>query len=131
VDAWPKSLQQAILTSRGYLREHWQRLLRIREKLRFSEETFHLFLAGLVGVIGGVVNLVFYYGTRGLTGLSFGQVGDLVELAGDLPAWARILIPGLGGLAAGLVLYGGLRLVGPQGSQNLLGWWWLGMGGCG
>ena len=38
----------------------------------------------------------------------------------QLPDWERVLVTTLGGLAAGLVLHWGLRLVGPQGSTNLL-----------
>jgi CIC family chloride channel protein len=113
-------LQDVALAGRGFVRDHWQRLLRIREKLRFSEETFHLVLAGLVGVVGGLANLLFFYVNRALTGLSFGKVGDLVEVAQAVPVWLRVLAPCLGGLVAGLILYWGLRLVGPQGSQNLL-----------
>src|SRR5215813_3966382 len=40
---------------------HWKRALSLRQKLRFSEEAFHLLLAGGVGVIGGLVNICFYY----------------------------------------------------------------------
>jgi chloride channel protein, CIC family len=120
VDVWLKTVQEVVLASRGFVREHWQRLLRIREKLRFSEETFHLILAGWVGVIGGLVNLLFFYGSRSLIAVSFGRAGDLLDVAQTLPAWQRVLIPGIGGLGAGLVLYWGLRLVGGQGSQNLL-----------
>jgi CIC family chloride channel protein len=113
-------VQQVSLASRGFLREHWQRLLRLREKLRFSEETFHLILAGIVGVVGGLSNLAFFVINRLLISASFGRAGDLVDVAHALPGWQRVLIPCLGGLSAGLVLYWGLRLVGPQGSQNLL-----------
>ena len=120
MDAWPKTIQQLTQAGRGFLREHWQRLLRIREKLRISEETFHLILAGLVGVVGGLSNLLFYFVNRVLTGAALGSTGDLVEVAHRLPAWERVLIPCLGGISAGLALYWGLRLVGPQGSQNLL-----------
>ena len=34
--------------------------------------------------------------------------------------WQRLAVPTLGGLAAGLILYWGFRLVGPQGSSDLL-----------
>jgi CIC family chloride channel protein len=34
--------------------------------------------------------------------------------------WQRLLVPSLGGLAAGLILYLGYRLIGPQGSSDLL-----------
>ncbi|SPE56786.1 membrane hypothetical protein [Verrucomicrobia bacterium] len=101
-------------------RRHWQRLLRIREKIRFSEEAFHLVLAGGVGVLGGLVNLFFYYATE-LTRLIFlRQPGELVEVAERMPSWQRVLTPTLGGLCAGLVLYWGLRLVGIARSSNIL-----------
>jgi CIC family chloride channel protein len=61
-----------------------------------------------------LVNLAFYYGVHLI------QPGDPVEVAGRLNDWERILVPTLGGLAAGLVLHWGLRFVGPQGSTNLL-----------
>ncbi len=101
-------------------RRHWQRALRVREKLRFSEETFHLLLAGGVGVIGGLVNLLFYYCTESVKHLFLRRPGDPVEVAEMMGAWGRLLVPTLGGLCAGLVLHWGLRLVGQQGPSNLL-----------
>jgi CIC family chloride channel protein len=103
-----------VTKARDFLHRHWRRALRWREKLSLNEEAFHLVLAGLVGVIGGLVNLAFYYGVHLI------QPGDPVEVAGRLNDWERILVPTLGGLAAGLVLHWGLRFVGPQGSTNLL-----------
>ena len=105
---------------RQYFRRHWQRALRIREKLRFSEEAFHLLLAGGVGVIGGLVNLFFYYATESVKNLFLRHPGDPVEVAEIMADWQRVLTPTLGGLCAGLVLYWGLRLAGPQRSSNLL-----------
>jgi len=99
---------------RDFLHRHWRRALRWREKIILNEEAFHLLLAGIVGVIGGLVNLLFYYGVHLI------QPGDPVEVAGQLNDWERILVPTLGGLAAGLVLHWGLRFVGPQGTTNLL-----------
>jgi CIC family chloride channel protein len=103
-----------VTRARDYLHRHWRRALRWREKLVLNEEAFHLVLAGLVGVIGGLVNLFFYYAVHLI------QPGDPVEVAGRLNDWERVLVPTLGGLAAGLVLHWGLRFVGPQGSTNLL-----------
>jgi CIC family chloride channel protein len=103
-----------VTKARDYLYRHWRRALRWRERLVLNEEAFHLVLAGLVGVIGGLVNLFFYYAVHLI------QPGDPVEVAGRLNDWERILVPTLGGLAAGLVLHWGLRIVGPQGSTNLL-----------
>src|SRR5262245_55647003 len=103
-----------------FFRRHWQRALRVREKFRFSEEAFHLVLAGGVGVIGGLVNLLFYYCLEPVKQLFLRGPGDPVEIAERMENWQRLLTPALGGLGAGLVLHWGLRLVGPQGSSNLL-----------
>jgi chloride channel protein, CIC family len=105
---------------RAFFQRHWQRALRIRERLRFSEETFHLVLAGGVGVIGGLVNVVFYLGFEFFKILALGQRGDLLEVAEVMNAWQRLLTPTLGGLVAGAVLFWGLRMVGSQGATHLL-----------
>ncbi|HZL42929.1 MAG TPA: chloride channel protein, partial [Verrucomicrobiae bacterium] len=103
-----------------FLRRHWQKLLRIREKIRFSEEAFHLMLAGCVGVLGGVANLFFYYATESVKFLFLRRPGDIVEVAEMMGKADRLIIPTLGGLCAGLILFWGLGLVGKQGSSNLL-----------
>jgi H+/Cl- antiporter ClcA/CBS domain-containing protein len=103
-----------------FFRRHWQRALRVREKVRISEEAFHLVLAGGVGVIGGLVNLLFYKANESVKLFFLRTPGDPVEVAEMMEKWQRVLTPTLGGLLAGLVLYWGLRLVGPQGSSNLL-----------
>jgi chloride channel protein, CIC family len=100
--------------ARDFIHRHWRSALRLRGKFTLNEEAFHLVLAGLVGVIGGLVNLFFYHTVHLL------QPGDVVEVAERLPDWARILVPATGGLAAGLILHWGLRFVGRQGSSNLL-----------
>ena len=113
-------MEQLFVTTRGFLRRHWLRALRIREKVRFSEETFHLLLAGGVGVIGGLVNLGFHHCTELVESLFLPKPGELSTLAVALPYWQRVVTPTVGGLVAGLVLYWGLRLVGKQGSTNIL-----------
>ena len=105
---------------RTYFRRHWRRALEVRGKIKFSEEALHLLLAGLVGIIGGLVNLLFYHGTEWVKQLFLRRPGDPVEVAEMMEPWQRVLTPTLGGLIAGLILYWGLRLVGPQRSSNLL-----------
>ena len=100
--------------AQAFLQRHWQRALRWRERLVLREEAFHLVLAGFIGVIGGLVNLLFFHAVHWI------QPGDPVEFVAWLPDGERVLVIGLGGLAAGLVLHWGLRLVGRQGSTNLL-----------
>ena len=107
-------------TAREFFRRHMQQLLQIREKLHLSEETVHLALAGGVGIIGGLVNLIFHLCLETLKEFALRDQGDLVEIAEALRWWQLLLAPTLGGLAAGLVLYWGLHWVGKRGSGNLL-----------
>src|SRR3954471_23299636 len=106
-----KKLGQVASATHSFLRRHWQRALRIREKFRFSEEAFHLVLAGGVGVIGGLVNLFFFYLTESIKHLFFKRPGDPVEVAELMleqgQKWQLVVIPTVGGLLAGLVLYWG------------------------
>jgi CIC family chloride channel protein len=46
--------------------------------------------------------------------------GEVTEIARAFAPWQRVMIPALGGLAAGLVLYWGLRLVSNQGASNIV-----------
>ncbi len=104
----------------AFLHRHWRRALALREKFRPTEEAFNLLLAGVVGIVGGVIN-VAYYALQELSKLAMlHQPGDLGEIAEGLGPWARVLIPTAGGIAAGLILHVGLRLAGRQGVSNLL-----------
>ena len=68
--------------TRDFLRRHWQGALRWREKLVLKEEGFHLILAGMVGVIGGGVNLFFYWAVHLI------QPGNIVDMAESMPDFA-------------------------------------------
>src|SRR5262245_54428713 len=103
-----------------YLRKHLERVLAIREQFRINEETLHLILAGIVGVLGGLVNLWFYASVELAMTLILPRPGEVVEIAVALPWWERLIIPAVGGIGAGLVLYWGLNLVGNQGASNIL-----------
>lgn len=102
------------------VRRHWRRLLVWRDRFRLSEETLHVAVAVAIGILGGVIQFLFY-GLHQLTKwLVLGQTGDLLEIAEGLEPWQRVLGPALGGVAAGLVLQLGLRLLGNPGLTNLL-----------
>lgn len=113
-------VNRLLVAARNYLRRHWQQLLQLREKFILREEALHLGIAGVVGVLGGLVNLVFFHAIEAVKLFFLRRPGDPVEVAEMMDPWERILIPALGGLAAGLVLHWGLRLVGRQGSTNML-----------
>ena len=106
--------------ARNFLRRHWLGALRWREQLVFKEEAFDLLLAGVVGVLGGLVNLFFFYAGEMVQRTYLSQTGDPVQTAEMLTTTQRLLVPTLGGLVAGLILYWGFRLIGPQGSSDLL-----------
>lgn len=105
---------------RNLFRRYWQSALHWREKLVFKEEAFHLILAALIGVIGGSVNLFFFYAGEAVQRVFLPQPIDPVQAAEMFAPWQRLAVPTLGGLAAGLILYWGFRLIGPQGSSDLL-----------
>ena len=105
---------------RQWIRRDWRRLLRVRDRLEFSEEAFHLVMAAVVGVLGGFVNLLFFYGIESAKWLFFHDIDDPVEVVEEMGWGMRMLIPTLGGLAAGLVLQWGGKLAGKHGSSNLL-----------
>ena len=120
MQSWRESSAPYVAKAQEFIRHNWKRILAVREKIRFSEEAFHLVLAGAVGVIGGFTNLIFYHGIRLSQKLIFGHAADPVSVAESIPSWQRFVIPALGGLAAGGVLFWGLRLVGKQGSASFL-----------
>src|SRR5208337_3031352 len=62
----------------------------------------------------------FFYAGEMVQRLFLPQPIDPVQAAEMLAPWQRLAVPTLGGLAAGLILYLGFRLVGPQGSSDLL-----------
>lgn len=101
--------------------ERWERLLAWRGRWLPREETFHLMLAGLVGIVGGLTNAFFHYATRALRLLAMGLTGDPVEIAVELTPAMRLVVPTLGALLAGLILRWGQRyLQGRGGATNLL-----------
>jgi CIC family chloride channel protein len=117
----PPTIERFFASSRGFLRRHWQKALRVRERLRPSEEALHLLMAGIVGLMGGMINVLYYASIEGVQKLFLGHPGkNIVQVAQSLPPSWRLLTPFLGGLAAGAILYWGLRLAGPARPANLL-----------
>ena len=109
-----------LTTMREFFQRHWKGALIIRDRLRLSEEAFHLILAGAIGVIGGLANLVYYLLSESMKLIILARSGDLTAIAEGLAPWQRLLVPSVGGLAAGLILYLGLRMMSHPGLTNLL-----------
>jgi len=108
-----------VARAQDFFRRHWRRAIQLREKFILREEGLHLIIAGVVGILGGLSNLVYFYATEGVK-FFLHQTGDPTEVAEMMAPWERVLMPTVGGLVAGLVLHWGVRVVGRQGSTNLL-----------
>ena len=117
----PKKFEVFVARVRPFLRRHWQKALQVREKLALSEEAFHLLLAGGVGVIGAVINVLFYLAVEGAQDLLSSHLGrNVVDVVATMDLPSRVLVPTLGGLGAGLVLFWGFRFAGKYRTTNLL-----------
>jgi chloride channel protein, CIC family len=118
--ALSQSWQEVKSATRAFFRRHWQRALIVRDWLRLSEEAFHLLLAAFVGIIGGLIHWAYFACNRLLQWAILQDTGDILGIAQRMEQWQRILLPAVGGLAAGLVLVLGLRLIKTPGLTNLL-----------
>src|SRR5947208_6946657 len=90
----------------GLLMRRLLRLLRwrvwIQEKLQPTEWQVTLAWAAVVGFLGALASIVFTTLTENIY-LWFGKTGlGIVEMITQLPAWARVAVPTMGGVAAGL-----------------------------
>ncbi|HWD18627.1 MAG TPA: ClcB-like voltage-gated chloride channel protein [Verrucomicrobiae bacterium] len=120
---WRGTFEAFMDRSRRYARRNWQRALRIRERLSLSEEALHLLMAGVVGLMGGVINVLFYLSIEKVQFLLVGHHypgQNIVQIAHDMSWPLRLIMPAIGGLLAASVLFWGLRLAGKQRSTNLL-----------
>jgi chloride channel protein, CIC family len=119
-----KTWARLLAGARGWTRRHWQTALRLRERLRLSEEAFHLLIAAAVGLVSGLLYTLFHASNTLIKCLAWGQtreqVAEFLSIADLASSWRLALVPALGGLVAGLVLWYGLRLLGNPGLSNLL-----------
>jgi CIC family chloride channel protein len=100
------------------------RLLRVRvwvaEKLQPTEWQATLLWAAIAGFFGALVALGFKAGTEGIHQLLTGSREGVVESFRLMPKWARLVVPAIGGLLAGLVLTFGRRLTAKQSSTDYM-----------
>jgi CIC family chloride channel protein len=82
----------------------------LRERAHPTDLQVTLFWAGVVGFCGAVCSIAFRYATsavhKAMTGSS---APGLAESFAHLPPLLRLVIPGVGGLVAGAILYFGMR----------------------
>ncbi len=82
----------------------------LRERVQPSDLQITLFWAGVVGFFGALCSIAFRYATSATHKLVTGSSAPgLVESFAHLPPLLRFIVPGLGGLVAGGILYFGMR----------------------
>ncbi len=94
--------------------------LRLIEALRPSDLQLTLLWAGLVGLCGALISVAFRALAQEVQELAFGVEGELVAGAGAVAGWERVVIPAVGGLAAGLVIRYGAHLAKGQPSTDYM-----------
>ena len=106
------------------LLQRLQRLLRwrlwIREKLQLTEWQVTLLWAALAGFLGAMASMLFSALAEGVHEFMTGSSAGVVESMRHLPWWGVMLVPTLGGAAAGLVLLYGSRLTRSQSSTDYM-----------
>lgn len=96
-------------------------LTRARLFLLGSEDlTGLVFWAALTGFLGALASVAFREGIHLFQWLLTGQVSGLVHTAAELHGWHRAVTPVAGGIAAGLVLHYGGRLLGRRRSVDYM-----------
>src|SRR5882672_7257796 len=91
-------LHRGLKLSRLFVRRHWRGALVWRQRLRLSEEAFHLLLASAVGLIGGVASLAYHLLSQLAKWALLHDAGDIADTAAALAPWQRLLLPAAGGL---------------------------------
>ena len=94
--------------------------MKLINRIMANEEAFHLVLAAVIGVFGGLVNFAFLKLVALIQWIVFQQSGDSAVLAQDLDSFFRILVPTLGGILAGMVLLLRSHLSGNKKVTNVL-----------
>ena len=115
---------RAVTDPAKQLLQRLMRLLRWRlwfkEKLQPTEWQVTLLWAALAGFLGSVSSMLFSVLAEGTHEILTGRHGGVVETMQQLPWWARIAVPAVGGLLAGVTLLLGKRLVRGQSSTDYM-----------
>ncbi len=94
---------------RDYIQKNLLSVFKFRQRIVIREEFYNLGLAVVIGIIGGICNLIYHLLEELLKGGFTKHIGEISEIAEHLPYWQRITTPLIGGIAAALVLKIGLK----------------------
>ncbi len=114
------SFERLLNVSQQQLMKLLARRLWLQEKLQPTEWQITLFWSALAGFLGALAALAFTSLTEGVHVLLTGSRAGVVETMRQIPAWAVVLVPTAGGIAAGLILKLGQRFAGKQASTDYM-----------
>ena len=83
----------------------FRRLFRMLVAFKRSEHTFMIFMAILIGIIGGYGAIVFRYAISLVKKVFFGSWHSNLEYIHSLPWYVVLLVPAAGGLIVGPIIY--------------------------
>ncbi|KMW45714.1 MULTISPECIES: ClcB-like voltage-gated chloride channel protein [Ralstonia] len=95
----------------------WQRVV---ARLPFGSEHLVFVYAAVIGCAGALSTILFRECLRQLQWWLSGTDQGLVATARALPWWARLLVPAIGGVLAGLTLQIGLKWIPRKGSEDYM-----------
>ncbi len=82
-----------------------RRFLRMLVYFKKTEHTFMIVMSVLIGIIGGYGAIVFRYAIRLVQRISFGDWHSGLDYIRSLPWYVVLLVPALGGLIVGPIIY--------------------------
>jgi CIC family chloride channel protein len=91
-----------------------ERRARWGERTRPAQWQVTLLWAGAIGVLGALAAWVFHQASEVVRQVLTGASGSHLTGFSRLAPWARVLVPALGGAAAGVVLHYGMRMARSQ-----------------
>ncbi|WP_018123767.1 chloride channel protein [Desulfovibrio oxyclinae] len=76
-----------------------------RKQPFLNRDLTQLMLAILIGVLSGYGAILFKYLLKSMQWLFYQHSGEFLEYAHEIPMWAKVSMPALGGLIVGLVVH--------------------------
>ncbi len=84
-----------------------------------SQQPAMLVWATVAGVLGALATYFFYQGIHLFQLIFLGQAGEIDDVVSALPWWGRLLLPALGGVAAGYILRASSRFTADKPSDYM------------
>jgi CIC family chloride channel protein len=78
---------------------------RIIDKFHLNENTIILMIASFIGIIGGFGAVVFFELIVFIRTLAIGGGSDVLEIVSNLPWYQKVVLPSIGGLIVGPLIY--------------------------